>query len=99
MSRKCRAIFRKFHVRPLHLIVSMSLLSASLFATEIRQFDLRTTERLGNDIVRMSERGDRGATTTAKKRAKETAAAVLGGKLYDGVRYDYVILDDPARNG
>jgi len=77
----------------------MSILSTSLFATEIRQFDLRTTERLGNEIARMTRRPDRGATTTAKKRAKETAASALRGKLYDGVRYDYVILDDPARNG
>jgi hypothetical protein len=77
----------------------MSILSASLFANEIRQFDVVTTERLGNEIVRMSERRDRGATTAAKKRAKESATAALRGKLYDGVHYDYVILNDPTRDG
>lgn len=32
-------------------------------AAEIRQFDHRTTERLGNQIVEMSKRADRGAST------------------------------------
>ena len=68
-------------------------------AAEIRQFDHRTTERLGNQLVAASKRTDRGASTPAKKRAKQTAAAALRDKLYDGVRYDYVVLDDPAGSG
>jgi len=47
----------------------------------------------------MSERPDRGVNTPAKKRAKDTAVAALQGKLYDGVRYDYVVLVDPTSNG
>jgi hypothetical protein len=42
---------------------------------------------------------DHGATTAIKKRAKETAISALQGKLYDDVRYDFVLLDDPAGNG
>jgi hypothetical protein len=69
------------------------------FASEIRQFDLPTTERLGNELIRMSERPDRGVNTAAKKHAKDTAVAALQGKLYDGVRYDFVVLDDPVESG
>ena len=68
-------------------------------AAEIRQFDHRTTERLGNQIVEASKRADRGANTAAKKRAKKTAAAALRSELYDGVRYEYVVIDDPAGSG
>ncbi len=68
-------------------------------ASELWQFDLRTTERLGNDIVRASQRSDRGATTPLKTRAKDTAAAALSGKLYNRMRYDYVVLDHPGGNG
>ena len=68
-------------------------------AAEIRQFDHRTTERLGNQIVEASKRADRGASTPAKKRARETAAAALRTELYDGVRYEYVVLDDPVGSG
>lgn len=68
-------------------------------AAEIRQFDHRTTERLGNQIVEMSKRADRGASTPEKKRAKKTAAAALRSELYDSVRYEYVVLDDPAGSG
>jgi hypothetical protein len=45
------------------------------------------------------QRPDRGATTPIKKRAKETAVSALQGKLYDDVRYEYVVLDDPAGKG
>jgi hypothetical protein len=68
-------------------------------AAEIRQFDHRTTERLGNQLVEASKRADRGASTPAKKRAKQTAITALEGKLYDAVRYDYVVLGDPLGSG
>src|SRR2546428_7564097 len=70
-----------------------------LDASEIREFDLKTTERLGNQLVRASKRADRGFTTPAKKRARDTAITALQGRLYDQGRYDYVVLDDPAGNG
>ena len=72
---------------------------SAAMAGEIRQFDHRTTERLGNELVAASKRADRGASTPAKKQARQTATAILRGKLYDGVRYDYVVLDDPAGSG
>jgi hypothetical protein len=71
----------------------------SICASTIREFDLTTTQRLGNELVRLSQRADRGFTTAAKKRAKETAIIALRGKFFDGVRYDYVVLDDPADSG
>ena len=86
-------------VRAIVLSFVMVACGEAIFAAEIRQFDLRTTERLGNELVRTSKRPDRGATTAVKKRAKETAAAAVRGKLYDGVRYDYVVLDDPEGSG
>jgi hypothetical protein len=73
--------------------------SFAAFAREIREFDLKTTERLGNELVRKSQRPDRGATNPLEKRAKNTAIAVLRGRLFDNVRYDYVVLDDPDRTG
>jgi hypothetical protein len=81
----------------LFLVVSVSAAFAA--ASEIRQFDHRTTERLGNELVAASKRADRGASTPAKKQAKQTATAALRGKLYDGLRYDYVVVDDPAGSG
>jgi hypothetical protein len=68
-------------------------------SAEIRQFDHRTTEKLGNQLVAASKRADRGVTTPAKRRAKQTAVAALKTKLFDEVRYEYVVLDDPAGSG
>lgn len=68
-------------------------------AAEIRQFDHRITERLGNELIAAAKRADRGASTPSKKRAKQTAVAALEGKLYDDVRYDYVVLNDPVGSG
>ena len=66
---------------------------------EIREFDLKTTQRLGNELVSLSKRPDRGFNTPDKKRARETAIAVLRGRLYEEMRYDYVVLNDPAQPG
>src|SRR5437867_370318 len=83
-----------------YVAIAMGLLSmTSTFAGEIREFDLRTTERLGNELIRAISRPDHGATTAPKRRAKETAVATLQGKLYDGVRYEWVVLDDPIGSG
>ncbi len=68
-------------------------------AVDIRQFDLKTTERLGNLLVQLSQRSDCGATTAAKRRARVTAIAALNGSLYHDVRYEYVVLDDPTEKG
>jgi len=68
------------------------------FASEIREFDVKTLQRLGNELTRVSQTPDRGATSPERKRAKQTAMAVLKGKLYD-IHYDYVVLDDPDGSG
>jgi len=81
------------------LFVIFLVAISSVFASEIREFDLKTTERLGNELIRVSERPDHGMISPAKKRAKETAVATLKGKLYDGVRYEWVVLDDPIGSG
>jgi len=73
--------------------------NAGVYPSDIREFDLKTTERLGNELVKLSHRADRGFTTATKQRAKETAITALHGKLFEEVRYDYVILDDPAGSG
>ena len=65
-----------------------------LFASEIREFDLKTIARLGNELTRVSQQPDRGATNAARRQAIETAKAALQGKLFD-TRYDYVVLNDP----
>ena len=83
-------------MRTLCLIACMSILSAS--ASEIREFDLKTIERLGNELTRVSQSPQKGATTPARKRAKQAAMAALHGKLFN-IRYDYIVLDDPDGSG
>jgi hypothetical protein len=79
-------------------VLSILLCAAAAFAGEIREFDLRTIERLGNELTRVSQRPDRGATTPIRKRARQTAIAALQGKLFN-IHYDYVVLDDPDGSG
>ncbi|HJT45319.1 MAG TPA: hypothetical protein VJ721_03510 [Chthoniobacterales bacterium] len=67
------------------------------FASEIREFDIKTLERLGNELTKVSQTRDKGATTPERKLARQTAAAALKGKLFD-IHYDYVVLDDPNRH-
>ena len=80
------------------LFCATLLAAGSILAGEIREFDLKTIERLGNELTRVSQQPDRGATTPQRKRAKQAAMAALKGKLYD-VHYDYVVLDDPDGSG
>ncbi|HEV2045678.1 MAG TPA: hypothetical protein VGQ95_03680 [Chthoniobacterales bacterium] len=79
-------------------IVAILFFSATAFAGEIREFDLKTIERLGNELTRVSQTSERGATNAVRKRAKQTAIAALQGKLFD-IRYDYVVLGDPDGSG
>jgi hypothetical protein len=85
-------------VRSLRFIITISILSASLFASEIREFDLKTIEHLGNELTRVSQSPEKGATTPARKRAKQTAIRTLQGKLFN-IHYDYVVLGDPDGAG
>src|SRR5882724_9823384 len=85
--------------RMFYVAIGISLLSvASAFAGEIREFDVKTIERLGNELTRVSQTPDRGATTAERKRAKQTAIAALKGKLFN-IHYDYIVLDDPSGDG
>ena len=77
--------------RTVPLILLVLLCAIPAFASEIREFDIKTLERLGNELTRVSQTADR-------KRAKQTAIAALKGKLFD-IRYNYVVLDDPNGNG
>lgn len=79
-------------------ILTLLLSISAAFASGIREFDLKTIERLGNDLTRVSQRSDRGATDPVRKRAVQTAKSALQGKL-DDIHYDYVVLDDPDGSG
>ena len=70
------------------------LFALNIFAGEIREFDLRTIERLGNELTRVSQTRDKGATTQVRTHARDTAMAALKGKLFDA-RYQYIVLNDP----
>jgi hypothetical protein len=74
------------------------LLVSSAADAQIRQFNLKTIERLGNELTRVSQQPERGATDAVRKRAKQTAMAALSGKLFN-IHYDYVVLDDPDGSG
>jgi hypothetical protein len=68
------------------------------YASEIREFDVKTLERLGNELSRVTRQPDHGATDAIRRRAKQTAIAALNGKLFK-IHYDYVVLDDPGSKG
>src|SRR5947208_15754822 len=80
------------------LTLSILLCAIAALAGDIREFDIKTLQRLGNELTRVSQTPDRGATTPERKRAKETAIAALKGKLFD-IHFDYVVLDDPDGSG
>src|SRR5207253_8831093 len=83
-----------------HLLLTAAVLisAGATLAGEIREFDLKTIERLGNELTRVSQSPERGATSPVRKRAKQTAIAALRGKLFN-IHYDYVVLDDPDGSG
>jgi hypothetical protein len=87
-----------FRSRLVELTLSILLCATTAFASEIREFDIKTIERLGAELARVSQTVNRGATTPERKRARQTAIAALKGKLYD-VPYNYVVLDDPDGSG
>jgi len=65
-------------MRPL-IIVAVVIACSSVFGSDIREFDLKTVERLGNELARLSDTPEKGATSPAR----ETAIAALKGKLFD----------------
>jgi hypothetical protein len=85
-------------MRSIFVILLICFLPVLSFAGEIREFDLKTIEGLGSELARVSQAPDRGVTNAVRKRARETAIAVLQGKLFN-IHYDYVVLDDPDGSG
>lgn len=84
-------------MRPLILAITI-IGCSSAFGSQIREFDLKTVSRLGAQLARLSDTADKGATSPARKRARDTAVAALNGKLFD-IAYNYVVLDDPDGSG
>jgi hypothetical protein len=80
------------------LVLSILFASSSIFASEIREFSVPTLERLGNELIRASQRPDRGASDPVRKRARQTAKAALKNRLFD-TTYDAVLLNDPDGKG
>jgi hypothetical protein len=80
------------------ILMMCAFTAAPIFAGEIREFDVKTLERLGNELTRVSRQPDRGAIDAVRKRAKQTAIAALHGRLFK-LHYDYVVLDDPDGAG
>jgi hypothetical protein len=85
-------------MRAVPLLLTLLLFAVSALAAEIREFDLKTLERLGNELVRASQRADRGASDPVRKRAVQTAKAAVKNRLFD-VTYDAVVLNDPDGKG
>ena len=79
-------------------VIAGILFCGSAFASQIREFDIRTASRLGAQLARLSDTAEKGATTPARKRARDTAVAALKGKLFD-IPYRYVVVDDPDGSG
>lgn len=85
--------------RTLYVAIALGLiLACPAFASEIREFDLETTKRLGQELARLSQTAEKGATNPVRKRARDTAIAALKGKLFNAP-YEYVVLDDPDGTG
>jgi len=76
------------------LLLLLSLSARLAAAGEIREFTVPTLERLGNELIRASQRPDRGATDQVRKQALQTAITALQGRLFN-IHYEYVVLSDP----
>ena len=85
-------------MRIVPLLAASLLLAASAFATEIREFDLKTVARLGREMNRVSQRADKGAADAIRKQARDTAIAAVKGRLFK-IRYDFLVVDDPDGSG
>jgi len=80
------------------LVIAILFVSSSVFAAEIREFDLKTVVRLGREMNRVSQRADKGATDAVRKQAQRTAIAALKGRLFK-IGYDFLVVDDPDGSG
>jgi hypothetical protein len=82
-------------------VIIAILISASSAFAEIREFDLKTIERLGNELTRESQRPDGGATSPIRKRAKQTAMQAVLPRLNGayGPKYNFEVLNEPDGSG
>jgi len=80
--------------RAVLFLLLLSLNANIAAAGEIREFNVSTLERLGNELIHESQRPDRGATDQVRKQARQTAIPALQGRLFN-IHYDYVVLSDP----
>ena len=69
-----------------------------LAADEVREFSLRTKERVGHALTVASRRPDQGASDPVRKRARDTAVVALHRKTYT-FPYDLLVVDDPDSRG
>ncbi len=77
-------------------IVAFQLIACcSVQATSIRHFSLRTTEQLGRELYKQTQRG--GALSDSQQRAKRAAVAALPELEKQG--YRFVVLNDPEGKG
>jgi hypothetical protein len=72
--------------------------SRGVFASEIREFDLKTVAQLGREMNRVSQRADKGASDAIRRRAQQTAIAALKGRLFK-THYDFLVVNDPDGSG
>src|ERR1700730_6944495 len=88
-------------VRFTRVLLPILFFGGSTLAGEIREFDLKTTERLGNELTRQRRRPDGGATSPVRKRAKQTAMQAVLPRLNEayGPKYNFEVLNDPDGNG
>ena len=64
-------------MRRLSLLLTLSLITTSAaFASEIREFDLKTVAQLGREMNRVSQRADQGAIHAFRKREDQKAKGV-----------------------
>jgi hypothetical protein len=78
-------------------VVALSLIACcSAQAAGIRQFSVKTTERLGRELYEQTQRGG-GALSESQQRAKRAAMAALPQVQKQG--YKFVVLNDPERKG
>ncbi len=85
-------------MRVIALVLPILFCAITGLTGDIREFDVKTLQRLGNELTRVSQTRDRGVTTPERKLARETAMAALRGNVAN-IHYDYVVLDDPAGSG
>jgi hypothetical protein len=84
--------------RPLLALLLSLIATSAAFASDIREFDLKTVEKLGREMNRVSQHADKGATNEIRKRARQTGIDAVKDRLFK-TRYEYLIVDDPDGSG